>query len=379
MGYPCWILFTTNEELIVTTEQEQIQNQDTMRAMEVSIRLALVAGLVVWCFEIILPFLSTIIWALIIAAALHPAYLWLSKKMQKKSAGTTSFVFTAVLLIALMTPMVMLFGTLAESMQEYASALEAGSLEVPPPPAAVKEWPLIGERLFDLWQLANQNLEAALGKFENEIKSVGRWLISAAAGAGLGILQFAVALIIAGVFLAYAEAGGEFARNLGRRLAGARGEDVAKIASSTVRSVAQGVLGVAIIQSVLAGVALMVMQVPGAGLWTLLVLILATIQIPTALVLVPIIIYVASVADPVPAVIFGVWMVLVSFSDNILKPILLGRGSSAPMAIIFLGAIGGFVLSGIVGLFVGAVVLVLGYRMFMIWFHIDSPSMQPGE
>ena len=364
-------------ELEQKAEEEKGQT-DTVRAMEVSLRLFLVAGLIFWCFEILRPFISTIIWALIIAAALYPAYKWLLDKFQK-SSGMTSFVFTAAILVGLMTPVMMLSGTMVESAKSFATELEEGSLTVPPPPERAKDWPFIGEKLYAAWHLANENLEAALQKFETEIKGAGRWLISTAAGAGLGILQFAAALIISGVFLAHSDGGEAFARNLGRRLAGARGEGFANLASATVRSVAQGVLGVAFIQAILAGVAFMVMNVPGAGLWTLIVLIMATVQLPTGIILVPSIFYVASVASPVPTVIYGIWMIIVSLSDNVLKPLLLGRGGTAPMAVIFLGAIGGFLLSGIVGLFVGAIILVLGYRLFMVWFYQDQPELLPEE
>jgi predicted PurR-regulated permease PerM len=334
--------------------------------------------LVVWCFEILRPFLSTIIWALIIAAAVFPAYKSLLDKY-KKGPGLTSFVFTAAILVGLMTPVMMLSGTMVESAKSFATELEDGSLSVPPPPERVKKWPLIGEKLYGAWHLANENLEAALTKFEKEIKGAGRWLISTAAGAGLGILQFAAALIISGVFLAYSDGGEAFARRLGRRLAGTRGEGFANLASATVRSVAQGVLGVAFIQAILAGIGFMVMGVPGAGLWTLLVLIMATVQLPTGIILIPSIFYVASIAGTVPTVLYGIWMVMVSLSDNVLKPLLLGRGGTAPMAVIFLGAIGGFLLSGIVGLFVGAIILVLGYRLFMVWFYQDQPELLPEE
>ena len=113
----------------------------------------------------------------------------------------------------------------------------------------------------------------------------------------------------------------------------------------------------------------MAFGVPGAGLWTLLVLILATVQLPTILVLLPTMIYVGSVNELLPTVIYVILALAVGLSDNILKPILLGRGSSQPMVVIFLGAIGGFILNGIVGLFVGAVVLALGYDLFVLWLN----------
>jgi predicted PurR-regulated permease PerM len=284
-------------------------------------------------------------------------------------------LFTATILIAIMVPVVILVGTLADSAQEIATDLEAATIKVPPAPEGVKAWPLVGDDLHSAWQLANENLEVALKKFEPQVKSVGLWLMSTATGAGLSMLQFAASLIIAGVFLAHSEGGGDFARGLGRRLAGPPGERIADTASVTVRSVAQGVLGVAAIQAIAAALGFIVMDIPGAGLWTLLVLLLATVQLPAALIMIPTIFYVASVADTVPAVIYGVWALTVGFSDNILKPLLLGRSSTAPTAVIFLGAIGGFIASGIVGLFVGAVVLVVSYKMFLIWYHQDTGAV----
>jgi len=355
-------------------ELEQ-RKEDTVRALEVSIRLGLAIGLMVWCFQILKPFLATIIWAMIIAAALFPVFNWFKAKINKGPAFSAS-LFTVGILIALMTPTFMLSGTLIGTAREYANELQDGSLQVPPAPERVKEWPVVGEKLYAVWHLANENLEAALEKFETQIRQAARWLISTATGAGLGILQFAAAVVISGVFLAHSQGGGEFARVFGRRLAGAEGEKFAALASTTVRSVAQGVLGVAFIQAILAGIGFMAMGVPGAGLWTLLVLILATVQLPSGIILLPSIFYVASIADPVPTVIYGIWMLIVSLSDNVLKPLLLGRGSSQPIAVIFLGAIGGFILSGIVGLFVGAVVLALGYELFMLWLNMDTPMQR---
>ncbi len=351
-----------------STPSLQQQKLDTVRSIEVTIRLALVAGLIIWCFEIVRPFLSTIIWALIIASALFPLFTWFRNKINK-GPGLSSAIFTLAILAAILTPSFMLSGTLISTAQEYAAELEDGSLQVPPAPDKVKDWPVVGERVYAAWDLANENLGAALQKFETQLRDAARWLLRTAAGAGLGILQFAAAVAVAGVFLAYNEGGGAFARRLGRRLAGPEGENFASMASSTIRSVTQGVLGVAVIQAIAAGIGLMIWDVPGAGLWTLLVLMLAIVQLPTLLIAIPLIIYVFSVESTLSAILFAVWMLVVGASDNILKPLLLGRGSSQPMAVIFLGAIGGFVLSGIVGLFVGAVVLALGYDLFMLWLN----------
>ena len=290
----------------------------------------------------------------------------------KGRRGLTATVLTLVALGALLTPAIQLSGAMVQNAKVFAEEVKDGSLNIPPPPEAVQGWPLIGERTYEAWNLANENLSAALSTYQEPLKTAGSWLLSTAAGAGLGVLMFAASIILSGVFLTYAEGGNEFARKLGRRLAGERGNKYVQLAGATVRGVAQGVLGVAFIQALLAGIGFMVMGIPAAPLWTLLVLILGIVQISPSLVIIPTIIYVFSTASTVPAVIYMVYMIAVAVSDNILKPILLSRGIPVPMAVIFIGAIGGFIMSGIVGLFVGAVIMVLGYDLFIVWLNADE-------
>jgi predicted PurR-regulated permease PerM len=157
------------------------------------------------------------------------------------------------------------------------------------------------------------------------------------------------------------------------RLAGdEQGKKAVDLSEATVRSVALGILGVALIQTILAGMGFLVVDVPGAGFWALLVLILAIIQLPTILILGPIILYVFSTSSTGTAIVFAIWSLAVGMSDAFLKPLLMGRGVDVPMLVIFIGAIGGFVLSGIIGLFVGAIVFALGYKLFMDWLESSS-------
>jgi predicted PurR-regulated permease PerM len=341
------------------------------RSLEVFVRLGLVVALVVWCFLILQPFITTIIWGMIIAVALLPLFTWILKKTNW-SRGRASTIMTLLLLALLITPSVEFSRALVVNASELATDIDNRTLQVPPAQERVKEWPVIGEKLYEGWDLFNRNLEGALGEYQEEIAKASRWVLAKAAGAGLGVLQFVLSIIIAGVFLAYSESSGEFARKLGRRLAGEPGENYADLMSATIRGVAQGVLGVAFIQAFLAGIGFMVMGIPAAGLWTLLVLMLAIVQISPMLVLVPTVIYVFSGAETVPAVLYMIWALSVGFLDNILKPILLARGVPVPMAVIFLGAIGGFILSGFVGLFVGAVIIVMGYELFTTWLNVDA-------
>jgi predicted PurR-regulated permease PerM len=233
---------------------------------------------------------------------------------------------------------------------------------------------IIGEPLAKFWLLASENIHSALQQLTPVLKVIGSWLLSAATGAGIAILHFIVAIIIAGILLANASSGNRVARAITYRLADEKGADFADLAEATVRSVANGILGVAVIQSLLAGLGFMVAGVPAAGLWALLCLILSVAQIGIAPVVIPIIIYLFYTADTFTAVAFLIWSIPLSLIDNILKPILLGRGVKTPMAVIFIGAIGGLLSSGVIGLFIGAVIFALGYELFLLWLNTDSSS-----
>ena len=166
------------------------------------------------------------------------------------------------------------------------------------------------------------------------------------------------------------------ANSLAIRLAGEDGAAMVSTAGATIRSVVQGVLGVAVIQSLLAGVGMLVVGVPGAGLWAGLVLILAVIQLPPILVMGPVIFYVFTTASTVTAVLFLVFGLIVSVSDAFLKPLFLGRGVEVPMPVILIGAIGGMMMSGVVGLFVGAVVLALGDQLTIAWVRREDQATE---
>ncbi|UCC88832.1 MAG: AI-2E family transporter, partial [Anaerolineales bacterium] len=264
--------------------------------------------------------------------------------------------------------------SLIHSVQEYSAHLKDGTLKVPPPSETVRSWPVIGEPVYNLWSLASDNLGAALNKMAPRLKESVISLLSAAAEVGAGILMFAVSIIIAGVLLAHADGANQTALTFFTRLAGERGAKFVGLAAATVRSVAQGILGVAIIQAVLGGLGCLVVGVPAAGLWAFLVLILAVVQIPPLLVLGPIIVYVFSTSSTITAILFAIWSILVGMSDAFLKPLLMGRGVDIPMLIIFIGAIGGFITSGVIGLFVGAIVFTAGYKLFLIWLHEETET-----
>ncbi|HED19338.1 MAG TPA: AI-2E family transporter, partial [Gammaproteobacteria bacterium] len=323
------------------------------RTLEAAIRIGLVFLLIAWCFTIVRPFITPIIWGIIIAVAAYPGHKWVQAMLGGRPRLAATLV-TLLMLVIVIAPTVMLSGTLVDTIKLLAVDLnDDGTLTIPPPPDSIMGWPLIGEQLHSFWNLASENIQAALSQIGPQIKVVGTWLLATAAGAGFGILQFVFAIIIAGVLMPCADGGNRAAHAIAARLAGKQHTDLVELAKKTIRSVASGILGVALIQSLLAGLGFMVAGVPGAGFWALLCLLFGVAQIGIIVVLVPVIIYLFNTADTVTAVGFLIWSIPVGLIDNILKPILLARGVKTPMVIIFMGAIGGFLASGIIGLFVG--------------------------
>jgi predicted PurR-regulated permease PerM len=345
-------------------------------AVEATVRIGILALIAAWCFSIVKPFIIPIAWGVIIAVGAYPGYVGIRKRLGNRRVPAAMMI-TVLGLIVLILPTVMLSGTVIDSAQDLAGGLREGSIAVPPPSEGVKEWPMVGEELYEYWTQANANLGSLLSRFAPQLQAVGTWLLSTAAGAGFAVLQFVIAIVISGILLANSDSGGRVTKAVARRLAGEKGVEFAKLAEATVRSVARGILGVSLIQSLLIAVGFVVMDIPGAGLWALLCLILSVIQIGPMPIVVPILIYVFSTASTASAVLFLIWSLFTGAIDSILKPIMLGRGVEVPMAVIFVGAIGGFISSGIIGLFVGAVVLVLGYKLFMAWLAHTPETETP--
>ena len=336
------------------------------RIIDIAIKLSAMAIIILWCFSIIKPFILITVWAAILAVALYPLHEKLTTLLKgNKKIASTIVAFVGISIIAI--PAVNLSASAIDSAQHVYNGIEDGTLKIPAADESIKEWPLVGEKLFNLWQDASQDIQKVIGQYPEQLKSLSSTLLSAVAGIGGSILQFIVSLIIAVVFMAKSTSLHQGMSKLMRRLMNESGDRTICTTIATIRSVATGVLGVAVIQSLMSGVGLMVADIPGAGIWAIAVLILAIAQLPPILILGPIAAYYFSVADTTPAVIFLIFSIIVSASDAFLKPLFLGRGMSIPMIVILLGAIGGMLLSGIIGLFVGAVVLALGYELMMDW------------
>lgn len=343
-----------------------------------SIQLLALALLLVWCFKILQPFITLLVWASVLAITLFPLHKMLTKKLKGRNALAATLITLLMLLVIIGPAVWLLVGTFDE-LRDLGAAYRSGELTVPPPTENVKEWPVIGSTLYNYWYEASKNLTALIASHREEVKSILLKLFTLLKTTASGVVLFALSIIASGVLMAYAKPASASIRNLLVKIAGQRGESMTDAAELTVRNVAKGVLGVAIIQSLLAGVGFVVASIPLAGLWIIICLILAIVQIGILPVSLGVIIYIWGAADTMTATILTIWMVLVGLLDNVLKPIMLGKGAPAPMLVVFLGAIGGFILSGFIGLFTGAIVLTLGYKLVSEWLNPSPVNSEKSQ
>ena len=355
------------------------QQQDLHRqAIELTVRLAVVGLLAYWCFAIFRPFVMALVWGIVLGVALRPAYVWIERATGgRRKLAAIVLVLLCLAVVAL--PTVMLSESLVDGVRFVSSSLEEeGHLKIPPAPERVAQWPLVGPMVYETWNLASTSIETVLQRFRPQVRAFGGWLVTLAKQSALTVLLTAVALVIAAVLLTRREAAARVARDIGSRIAGDEGAEAVRLAGQTIGSVAKGVVGVAAIQAGLAALGFVVAGIPGAGLWTLLILVLAVAQLPPLIVLGPVILYLlATDASMATIVLFSVWSVVVTISDGLLKPLLLGRGSDTPVPVLLIGAIGGLLLHGLIGLFVGAVVFSTGYRLFGRWMSQDADVVGP--
>ncbi|MNZ41140.1 putative inner membrane protein [compost metagenome] len=280
----------------------------------------------------------------------------------------------------LMVPIYLLGASLADSVENALTMVRDGNFHIRPPAESVADWPLVGKPLHAFWLQASTDLTGVAQKFTPQIKELVIALLGKLAGLGMGLLVFIVALIIAGIFMAWSESGSRSAVEIASRISGPdRGPQITELCTATIRAVAQGVVGIAFIQMLLVGVAFVLKGIPGAGLLGLAVLLLGIMQLPATLITIPVIAFVFTTEGVSTVnIIFAVYVFVAGLADNVLKPLLLGRGVDVPMPVVLIGAIGGMVTNGVIGLFIGPVVLAVGYQLFWQWVR-DQPKGETGS
>jgi predicted PurR-regulated permease PerM len=359
----------------MTNSMDNSDDQAFQKNMMASfVQIATLVILVSFCVIIISPFAGLAIWGIVMAVAIYPLFLKVCAKLGDRRKLTAT-LFIVVGLAAVLIPGWAMTKSTILSLTEFSTELRAGSVTIPPPSETVADWPLVGQRLYASWSDAAANVEETLNRFEPQLREIGTRLARSIGSTALGLLQFAVSVIIAGVVMLYANSGYSLSCAIARKISPNRGGHLTDISIATIRSVTNGVIGVGVIQGVLAGIGFFAMGVPHAGLLAAVVLITSIIQVPALLIIAPIVVWVFSFAAPLPATVFAIYMLFAALSDNVLKPLLLGRGVDLPALIVLFGALGGMIAYGIIGLFLGAVILGLGYTIISDWLQTSGSAV----
>jgi len=352
--------------------------------LEVLIRAGLLLALVWICFKVFSPFLILMTWAVILAVTLYPLHRIVARRVGGRQ-GVAAVLIVLVGIVLIITPTAVLVSSLGDSVHQLILDVRSNTLEVPPPRAGVADWPLVGERLHAAWSTAHSDLPAFVESLQPKIGKLASAAVGFVAAIGGGLLMFLAAFIVSGILMAFGEKGSASILAIFNRIVGPeRGGELARLSTATVRTVAQGVVGVAFIQALVVGLSLLLAGVPWAGALSAIVLVLGIAQVPALLVTVPAIVYLwtSGVHGTAAAVAFSVLLFVAGMTDNVLKPLMLGRGVDAPMPVILLGALGGMATGGILGMFVGATLLTLGYQIFMGWIATHpgrAPAAPQGE
>jgi len=350
----------------------QSRSEETATSfIEVAIRLGALALLLYWSLLLVSPFISIVIWSAVLSVALYPVFEWISLRLGGRRRVAAALV-TILSLLVIIGPASWLALGLVDSVRLIAERLDLANLTIPPPSSSVKEWPLIGQPIYQFWDLASTNLSAALAQILPQLKPLGSSLLRIGADTGLGIIMFLVSIIVAGFLFYPGPAIVEAVKKFARRLNPARGEEFVDQAGATIRAVSRGVIGISVLQALLAGIGLMVAGIPQASLITFAVLVLGIIQIGPSIVLIPVIIWSWTFMDTKSALLFTAYMVPVNLLDNVLRPLVMGRGLKTPMLVILVGVIGGTLAYGITGLFLGPIILAVIWELFVSWIEDEK-------
>ncbi len=356
-------------------EKTQIREMIKKDLTDILIRVALVGFFVYMSLKIFNPFMGIMLWALIFAVIFFPMHQKLANKLGgNQGRAATIFVLCGILFIGL--PTFMLSGSLVDFVQETHTKYSSETIQIKAPSPSVAEWPIVGKKVYEVWGQAAQDLPKLIKKLRPQLEGFAKGALEFAAGMAGGLLQFLLSMIFAGIMLAYGQSGSDAILKIINRLAGhKKGTSLHKLSTATIRSVAMGVVGVSTIQALVFGVGFIFIDLPGAAIVALLVLVFGIAQLPAIIFTIPTVAYIWMTGDSsVMSIVFTIYFVIAGFVDNVLKPIFLGRGVEAPMPVVLIGALGGMMSAGLIGLFIGATFLSLAYVIFMAWVDDDTQN-----
>jgi predicted PurR-regulated permease PerM len=356
--------------------ESESERQPATSLWDTLIRVALIGGLAWLCFLVFSPFLKLMVWSIILAVTLYPAHQWIARRLGGRQ-GLTSIILVTLAVALIVVPTWLLVNSFANSTNRLVGAVQQNEVHVPPPRESVKTWPFIGNKIYDTWSKARNDLPGLIHSMQPKLVELTRQAVSMVASVGVTMLLFLASFVVATIVMAKGDSAAHAGRSFFVRVAGtSRGEALARLSIATIRAVALGVVGVAAIQALLIGLALLIAGIPVAGVLAIIALVLGIAQVPALVITLPCIIYIWASGDysTGAAVAHTIILLLTGMADNVLKPLMLGRGVDVPMPVILFGALGGMATGGILGMFVGATALALGYEIFMKWVAVNPES-----
>lgn len=337
-------------------------NEHIYRAVDIALRIGFLSLLIVWCFYILRPLIVIVTWGMVIAVGVYPIHLKLTDILRGRER-TSAVCISLLGIILLILPSMFFFNVTVGNVQGLARILEEGSIDISLPYERFMAIPVAGEYLYEALDFITDNIEDVFKGLKPQLRALAPRVVAMAAGTGVTLLKLVISIVTAGIFLVNADLAKRGANRVFSILVGEYVEEFPSMAAASIRSVVQGVLGIALIQAGFSAIGMIAAGVPGVGILSILVMVLSIMQLPPYLVLLPVAGYVFATSATLPAMIYLIWSILVGLIDNVLKPVLLGRGVDVPMLVVLLGAVGGMIGHGIIGLFIGPVVLVLGYKV----------------
>ena len=358
----------------VTEERTESFNYRQLNAtfIKLAIHLGFIGFLAYWTFVLVGPFIPIVVWSVVLTVALYPVFDWLAAVLGGRR-GLAATLITIFGLVVVIGPVTWLGLGLIDGLKTLIERLDSGQLSIPPPWETVRNWPLVGPQLYDYWTLASTNVRSALTYLLPRLKPLGEILLNTVSSAGAGTLKFLVSVIIAGFLFSPGPLLVAATTTLALRIDSTHGEEFVELSGATIRAVSRGVIGISLLQAVLGGIGMSLAGVPGTSVLTLAILVLGIIQIGPLIVVAPLVVWSWTTIATGPALAFTACMATVSFMDSFLKPFVLARGLTTPTPVTFIGVLGGILAYGIVGLFVGPVVLAVAWDVANAWLH-DSKA-----
>ncbi|OWV83418.1 permease [Rhizobium sp. R72] len=339
------------------------------------VRIGIIGLFAYWSLQLVAPFALIIIWSAILAVALFPMFDALSRLLGDRPALSATVIVIACLVL-IIAPLALVAVNFADAVQALVSQLKTDNFTLPAAPEAIRGWPVVGERLYAGWNQVASNLAATIMKFQAPLREIMGVVLAKLASIGGGVLSFVASIILSGIFLTMSPRLAATIQVLASRIGGERGVGFARLAGSTVRNVSRGVIGVALLQTLLCGLCFAFFDIPARGALTFLVFMLCLMQLGPGLVLVPAVVWAWFSWPTSLAFAFTVVAIPITVVDNVLKPILMSRGLSTPMPVILIGVIGGTLSHGLLGLFLGPIVLSVFYELLRAWAWPSAPAEQ---